>query len=335
MKYKPWTDEHSDCWDDSDGNAIKELESFLSLNSHVLPKYIRKELWHHIQKEEKANEDKFISYHIDEESDNLDSIPKATEDELLMHNGGAPHQLMDRQFDDIDLTDIQWDKEHDWFSDGSDFDPDELLEKFEKFKSSEVEVNRRKVEYESLHEHQWLARDAALMTFVLLESRQLVTDGGVGIGRLQLLIGAGGYGKSQTIDSIITSIESLGYTDEHYSVFATTGKAATNIGGSTFQNYSNGMGFNSSKFIPLGKQTLSRFQKQWKHKRLVIIDEFSMLGQADLHFIDHQLREIKGNELHFGGLTIILSGDPAQLAPVKASFLWEKNAKAATPNFYG
>ena len=71
------------------------------------------------------------------------------------------------------------------------------------------------------------------------------TDGGDGIGRLQLLIGSGGSGKSYVLDAAITTLQKLyNWNDTNMiGVFATTGKAATNIGGSTIQNYTTGLGF--------------------------------------------------------------------------------------------
>ena len=60
-----------------------------------------------------------------------------------------------------------------------------------------------------------------------------------------------------------------------------------------------------------------------------------MLGQSDLHFIDCRLRQIKGNNYPFGGLVLLLCGDPGQLPPVRASSLWDKNGKAGSSNFYG
>ena len=70
-------------------------------------------------------------------------------------------------------------------------------------------------------------------------------------------------------------------------------------------------------------------------KKLVIIDKFLMLGQSDLHFIDCRLRQIKGNNYPFGGLVLILCGDPGQLPPVNALSLWDKHGKAGSSNFYG
>ena len=49
----------------------------------------------------------------------------------------------------------------------------------------------------------------------------------------------------------------------------------------------------------------------------IIIDEYSMLGQASLGWIDRRCRQATGlHEVLFGGKSVILFGDPAQLPPV-------------------
>lgn len=49
-----------------------------------------------------------------------------------------------------------------------------------------------------------------------------------------------------------------------------------------------------------------------------------MISQSVLSYIDKRCREGKPNysNLHFGGIALILIGDPAQLPPVNGSFLW-------------
>ena len=55
-----------------------------------------------------------------------------------------------------------------------------------------------------------------------------------------------------------------------------------------------------------------------------------MLSQAMLAKINQRLCQIlsKFNSLLFGGISIILAGDPAQLQPVKASKLYDSNPKS-------
>ena len=42
----------------------------------------------------------------------------------------------------------------------------------------------------------------------------------------------------------------------------------------------------------------------------MIIDEFSMLKQKELHYVNKRLQQIMGNNLPFGGVAIVLIGDP-------------------------
>ena len=60
------------------------------------------------------------------------------------------------------------------------------------------------------------------------------TNGGEGLKRLQILLGAGGTGKSFVIASVITTLSKrYNWSTGNYSIHATTGKAATSIVGST------------------------------------------------------------------------------------------------------
>ena len=99
-------------------------------------------------------------------------------------------------------------------------------------------------------------------------------------------------------------------------VTATTGKAAYNINGCTI---------NSLLKLPVGSrgnkeltaQALLRLQNNLKGIAYIIIDEYSMLGQTMLGWIDRCCRQATGiSDEVFGHLSIILFGDPAQLPPV-------------------
>ena len=164
------------------------------------------------------------------------------------------------------------------------------------------------------------------------------TDGGDGIGRLQLLLGSSGSGKSYVLNAAITTLQKLyNWNDTNMiGVFATTGKAATNIGGSTIQNYTTGLGFYSaSKVRPLSSTTLKILQTRFADVKLIILDEFSMLKQSELFFVNARLKQIKCNDLPFGGLTILLAGDPGQLPPVLGKCLWHRKSKPQSHNRSG
>ena len=72
-----------------------------------------------------------------------------------------------------------------------------------------------------------------------------------------------------------------------------------------------------------------------RDKKIIIIDEFFMLSQTLLSFIDKRLKQIMHNQKPFGGLVIVLVGDPGQLPPVNGNCLWNKKAKHGTENFQG
>ncbi len=61
--------------------------------------------------------------------------------------------------------------------------------------------------------------------------------------------------------------------------------------------------------------------------RAVFIDELSMLQQIQLHFIDQRLRQAcpERGHLFFGGVPVILIGDPGQLPPVGDAEMWKKS----------
>lgn len=61
-------------------------------------------------------------------------------------------------------------------------------------------------------------------------------------------------------------------------------------------------------------QTLIRLQESLNDTDYIVIDEYSMLGQLMFGWVDKRCRQAKGftNKI-FGGLSVILCGDPAQL----------------------
>jgi hypothetical protein len=73
----------------------------------------------------------------------------------------------------------------------------------------------------------------------------------------------------------------------------------------------------------------------WKGIDYLFIDKISMVGCAMLHDISRQLSIAKGNDLAFGGASVIFAGDFAQLPPVGQKRLyahldWEDINSAAT-----
>ena len=62
---------------------------------------------------------------------------------------------------------------------------------------------------------------------------------------------------------------------------------------------------------------MSRLQESFKDVKYIIIDEYSMLGQVTFGCIDRRCKQITGNgDQPFGGISLILTGDPGRLPPV-------------------
>ena len=66
----------------------------------------------------------------------------------------------------------------------------------------------------------------------------------------------------------------------------------------------------------LSADELNTFRIKYRHLKVVIIDEISMVGNRTLNFIDTHLQQLTGTKAVFGGLSVITFGDLYQLKPV-------------------
>ena len=101
---------------------------------------------------------------------------------------------------------------------------------------------------------------------------------------------------------------------------ATTGAASTLIEGATVHS---SLGFDfSSKHTSLSDKNREAKREQLKNLKILIIDEFSMLKADILYRIHLRLCEITQRKQNFGGVLVFLFGDPAQLKPVRGSYIF-------------
>jgi ATP-dependent DNA helicase PIF1 len=131
-------------------------------------------------------------------------------------------------------------------------------------------------------------------------------------GESALLTGPAGSGKTYVLNQFIKHAKKTG---KHVSVTATTGLAATHLGGSTIHSWS-GIGIHNSipkylyKDMPKGRADTIR------KTDVLIIDEISMMHDYRLDMVDQIARTVREVDAPFGGMQVILCGDFFQLPPI-------------------
>ena len=128
------------------------------------------------------------------------------------------------------------------------------------------------------------------------------------------LTGEPGAGKTHTIN------EYIHYLRDHYvevAITASTGIAATHIGGMTIHSWS-GIGIRKKlDRYDLDKIASNEYvSKRIRRAKVLVIDEISMLSSDTLYMVDAVCREVKQSSDAFGGLQVILVGDFFQLPPI-------------------
>lgn len=132
-------------------------------------------------------------------------------------------------------------------------------------------------------------------------------------GHNVFLTGPAGSGKTFVLNQFIKLAKHNG---RHVSVTATTGLAASHLGGSTIHSWS-GIGIRDeigAHFV----DGLSKSRREIIEKTdVLIIDEISMMHDFRLDMIDNIARLVRKKvDVPFGGIQVIMSGDFFQLPPV-------------------
>lgn len=131
-------------------------------------------------------------------------------------------------------------------------------------------------------------------------------------GESVLLTGPAGAGKTFVLNQFIRIAKSSG---KHVSVTATTGLAATHLGGTTIHSWA---GIGVSDELPQGfAEHMAKGRREIIEKtNVLIIDEISMLHDFRLDMIDTVCRVVRAKDEPFGGIQVIMSGDFFQLPPI-------------------
>lgn len=133
-------------------------------------------------------------------------------------------------------------------------------------------------------------------------------------GKSVFLTGEPGSGKTHTVNTYIAYLRQHGIEP---AITASTGIAATHIGGMTIHSWS-GIGIKTRLGqYELGKITTSEhIAQRIRRVHVLIIDEVSMLSAQTFSLVDLVCRKIKGSTEPFGGIQVVLVGDFFQLPPI-------------------
>ena len=136
------------------------------------------------------------------------------------------------------------------------------------------------------------------------------------------LTGGAGVGKSvviralyQTLYRILNLKDGENPDDKRILLCAYMGFAAFNISGQTICSAFHKKMYKGT-YNHLSADELNTFRIKYRHLKVVIIDEISMVGNMTLSFIDTRLQQLTGSKAAFGGLSVIAVGDLYQLKPV-------------------
>jgi ATP-dependent DNA helicase PIF1 len=145
------------------------------------------------------------------------------------------------------------------------------------------------------------------------------------------ITGPGGSGKSHVVNIFIQYFrEQLLDEDQQLFVTSSTGLSSLLIHGITIHQYS-GLG-SASKNLDFYVDRVKKnknIRNRWRKTKTLIIDEISMISEEFFEKLDLLGQKIRRNQLPFGGIQLILSGDFLQLPPVKSngfcfeSFSWD------------
>lgn len=133
-------------------------------------------------------------------------------------------------------------------------------------------------------------------------------------GNSVFLTGAPGAGKTFVLNEFIRRARRKG---KDVAVTASTGIAATHIGGSTIHSWS-GLGIRDF----LGPKDLAQLSgnaklvKRYNSCDILVIDEVSMLHGNRLNMVNQVCKLLRKNPEPFGGMQVILVGDLFQLPPI-------------------
>ncbi len=133
-------------------------------------------------------------------------------------------------------------------------------------------------------------------------------------GESVFLTGAPGSGKTYVLNQFISWAKRQ---KKRVAITASTGIAATHIGGTTIHSWS-GLGIRdeiSDRDATWLKEN-DRLLKRYNNTDILIIDEVSMIHGKRLDMVNQVAKWLRDSDEPFGGMQVILTGDLFQLPPI-------------------
>lgn len=144
----------------------------------------------------------------------------------------------------------------------------------------------------------------------------------VASGKSVFITGSAGTGKSYVLGFIVRFLRAHWGADCVY-VTASTGLAACAVGGTTLHSFA-GIGLGTDDAETMAAKAFGRQEcrDRWRHARVLIIDEISMIDGDLFDKLDYVARAVRKGANNndgrcFGGIQLIVTGDFFQLPPVK------------------
>lgn len=134
------------------------------------------------------------------------------------------------------------------------------------------------------------------------------------LGHSVFLTGGAGSGKTYVLNEYIRWLKSHSVS---VAITASTGIAATHIGGSTIHSWS-GIGIKDrlTVYDVDELEQKKNLYTRYKGTQVLVIDEISMLHASRLDMVDLVARTIRKDDRPFGGMQVVFCGDFFQLPPV-------------------
>ena len=89
------------------------------------------------------------------------------------------------------------------------------------------------------------------------------------------------------------------------------------------------------QYVKPRDEVLHEMKIKYEYLKLVLIDEISMIGNETFEQLNLALQHIKGNNLPFGGISLLVIGDFLQLPPVKQLGVFIHTRKGTYKAFNG